>query len=297
MRITNNHKLPQPFVNLCQRQAYSKGNARLSVTELINSPRIVALKGKHREDIEEDVADMFWRLMGTNIHAILQNGADEDHLPEERLFHEVDGWVISGAIDLQRTSDEGTDLIDWKFTSAYSAMLDKPDWEQQLNCYAWLVRRVKNIEPNKLFVCAIIRDWDKRKAGYESGKGYPAQPVVLIPIRKWADNEAWLFIRERVANHKSASRSIDWGDRLPLCTDADRWVRTVEYAVKPRGADGSGNGSARARRVLPSYEEAVAYAERDGRPYVIEERKGEAVRCMNNYCGVAKWCDQFNGAK
>jgi hypothetical protein len=26
----------------------------------------------------------------------------------------------------------------------------------------------------------------------------------------------------------------------------------------------------------------------------IEIRKGESVRCTGNFCGVAKWCSQFN---
>lgn len=299
MRITNKHGLPKPFVNLFHKQVYSKGHARMSVTELINSPRIVALKGKHGDEIEEDISDRFWALMGTNIHRILEEGADDEHLTEERLFHEVEGWVVSGGIDVQRNHDRGVDLIDWKFTSAYAVMSAKPEWEQQLNCYAWLLRKAKQQEPNKLFICAIVRDWDKNRAGYEASKGYPHKPVVMLPIRKWKDEDADLFIRTRIRMHKGAGRALEWGDGLPLCTDEDRWIRGTSYAalrVRKDGGEGAGAGAERPRRatkVFQSRDKAESFAAERGLEVV--ERKGEPIRCVNNYCGVARWCDQFNG--
>jgi hypothetical protein len=43
MKLTNKFNIPQTFVNVLERPTYSKGKANLSVTQLINSPKIVAL--------------------------------------------------------------------------------------------------------------------------------------------------------------------------------------------------------------------------------------------------------------
>ena len=43
MKYTNKFNIPQTFVNVLHRPTYSKGRANLSVTQLINSPKIVNL--------------------------------------------------------------------------------------------------------------------------------------------------------------------------------------------------------------------------------------------------------------
>ena len=65
MKLTNNYNLPETIVNVLKRPTYSKGKANISATELLNSPRVVQLKRKHWDDIEEDAADMVWSLFGT----------------------------------------------------------------------------------------------------------------------------------------------------------------------------------------------------------------------------------------
>jgi hypothetical protein len=42
MKLTNRFGIPETFVNVLKRPTYSKGAAHLSVTQLINSPKIVA---------------------------------------------------------------------------------------------------------------------------------------------------------------------------------------------------------------------------------------------------------------
>ena len=158
MRITNKYNLPQTFVNITKRPTYSKGKAHLSATELINSPRIVQLRKANEKDLETDVADMIWSIFGTAIHGVLEHGKDENHLVEERLHAELDGWSISGAIDLQIVNEDGTITInDYKTTGAWSVMNEKLDWEYQLNIYAWLVETVKQVPVKKLEIVAIIR--------------------------------------------------------------------------------------------------------------------------------------------
>ena len=107
MKLTNRNNLPEVFVNLLTRSTYSKGKAHLSATELLNSPQIVQLRRKHWDDIEEDVSDKIFALFGTAMHTILEHGKTDDSIVEERLHINVDGWNISGAIDLQEPNPKG----------------------------------------------------------------------------------------------------------------------------------------------------------------------------------------------
>jgi hypothetical protein len=107
--------------------------------------------------------------------------------------------------------------------------------------------------------------------------------MVDIPIWEMAVTEK--FIRDRIEAHRQAKVAHDWGDELPLCTDADRWVRGDKWAVMKEGRK-------TAVRVYDNSEEAIALALTDSKFNVVE-RKGEPVRCTGNFCGVAAWCSQF----
>ena len=114
MKLTNKRNLPETIVNVLKRPQYSKGKANLSVTELINSPRIVQLKRLHWDQLEEDASSMVWSLFGSAVHNILQHGKDEHHIVEQRLFADIEGWTISGAIDLQIVEEDGVVISDYK---------------------------------------------------------------------------------------------------------------------------------------------------------------------------------------
>ena len=133
MKLTNKFNIPQTFVNVLERPTYSKGKANLSVTQLINSPKIVALTKKFDEEIEQDVADMVWSLFGSAVHNILEHGKDENHVVEQRIHAELDGWNISGAVDLQLLQKAGIAIKDYKTTSVWAVMNEKIEWEYQLN--------------------------------------------------------------------------------------------------------------------------------------------------------------------
>ena len=50
MKLTNKFDLPATFVNVIKRPQYTKGDAQISATEILNSPQIVQLKRKHFEE-------------------------------------------------------------------------------------------------------------------------------------------------------------------------------------------------------------------------------------------------------
>lgn len=283
MLITNNHNLPSSVLNALHRPTYTKGDAHISCTELLNSPRIVQLKRKHWDEIEQDASEMVWQLFGSAIHHILEHGKGENHIIEERLFAEFSGWVLSGAIDLQTVTPDGIEISDYKTTSAYSVMNEKADWTYQLNIYAHLVETVKKIPVTKLSIVAIIRDWTARDTKRE---GYPQAPIVTIPIALWPAEDREQFIQARLNAHASAMFEADTEGTLPECTPDEMWERPSTWAIKKEGG-------VRAKAVYSTKEEAELNLTKG---YFIESRPGERVRCAS-YCQVAPWCSQYQSFK
>ena len=288
MKVTNNYGLPETITNVLARPQYSKGKADLSVTELMSSPRIVQLKRKHWEELTEDASDMVWSLFGTAIHNILEHGKDEHHIVEERIFTQVGGFTISGAIDLQEVYEDGTVISDYKTTSVYAVMNQKIDWEHQLNCYAYLVERAKLTPVVKLQIVAIVRDWSRRDAA--TREGYPKAPIVVIDIPLWSYEYRDAYIRGRISLHGDAFFEMETDGDIAECTPEEMWERPTFYALKKEG-----NVRAKSVHETPeAADQALALATekaKKGEKFIVEIRPGDRVRC-SNFCQVAEFCDQ-----
>ena len=281
MKVTNVHNVPQPLVTLAEGQYYSKGKSDYSVTELMSPPRVQRLRAQNDEAIVQDVSEMLWPLLGSALHVVMERGETAGWTSEERLFAEVDGQIVSGAIDLQEVTPEGIGIVDYKFTSAWAVMNDKIEWEQQLNVYKWLVERVKKMPVKSLRICALIRDFSRHDTGRE---GYPQAPIHMVDIPMWDAVKAEGYVRERLEMHRNSKLSADFGEALPECSPEERWMSETTYAVKREGRK-------TAIRVFKTMDEATELAGKE-KGYV-ETRLGEPKRCTGNYCGVAQWCDQY----
>ena len=283
MKLTNKFNIPQTFINVLQRPTYSKGKANLSVTQLINSPKIVALSKKFEDELEQDVSEMVWSLFGSAVHSVLEHGKDDNHRVEERLHAEIDGYKISGAIDLQIVGESGIQIRDYKTVSVWAVMNEKIEWEQQLNIYAWLVEKVKGEPVSDLGIVAIIRDWSRRDAGIK--EGYPEAPIKEIPIRLWTFEEREAFVSARVHAHAEAEFAIESDSDVPPCTPEEMWEKPTMWAVKK-------TGGVRAKSVHESEGEANAALEKAGNGYEIEMRPGSRTRC-ESFCPVNHRCQQW----
>ena len=290
MKFTNKFNLPQTFVNVIHRPTYSKGKAHISATEIINSPRIVQLKKKYWDEIEQDASEMVWSLFGSAVHNILEHGKGENHVVEERLHLEFEGWRISGAIDLQEVEPNGTITIsDYKVTGAWAVMNEKDDWHRQLNIYAWMVEKVKKVPVGKLQIIAIIRDWSARDA--TTKEGYPQSPVATIDIPLWTFEEREKFMTKRIYEHGTALFEMETDGDLPDCTAEEMWEKKTSYALKK-------DGNVRAKSVHETQEaaeEALVKAlgtAKKNEGFSIEIRQGERTRCKS-YCQVASFCNQY----
>jgi hypothetical protein len=282
MKLTNKHGIPDTFLNVLKRPTYSKGKAHLSATQLLNSPKIVALTKKFEDELEQDVSDMVWSIFGTAIHGVLEHGKDDNHIVEERLHTTFDGWRISGAIDLQIiTGQDKVSIRDYKTTSAWAVMNEKYEWEQQLNIYAWLVETVKLQIVDSVGIVAIIRDWSRRDAA--RNPDYPQSPVKEIPITLWPYQQREDFISERISKHSECEFHMETDEELPPCTPEEMWEKPTTWALKKKGG-------VRAIKVYETQEEAESAL--DPKVHEIEVRLGSRTRC-ESFCPVNTYCQQW----
>ena len=142
--ITNKYGLPEAFVNFAKLDKYSKGDADISVTQLIDSPRVLLMREKYKDKITTDAMDMVFALFGTAVHSVLEGATGKNTYKEQRINKKVDGWTLSGAIDQYEIEDDGVIITDYKVTSVWSVIFDKQEWVNQLNVYAYLLEKEIN---------------------------------------------------------------------------------------------------------------------------------------------------------
>ena len=226
VKYSNKYGLPFPIVNAIMNDPYDAGDCDISTTRLINPPQLETLKKRHGNEIEEDVSERIWALVGQSVHTILERATPGDKRSEQRFFSEMEGWKISGAVDLLMLPT----LIDYKVTSVWAYIYGSrnKEWTAQGNVNRWLCHQ-NGVEINALKNVLILRDWIKSKA---NGSDYPPVQVVTVDLPLWPLKEAESFIRERILAHRAAASIPDdqLAEFLP-CSDEDRWhnSRTGKY--------------------------------------------------------------------
>ena len=223
---------------------------------------------------------MVWKIMGTAIHEVFEKAASNAYVSEERLSHTVDGTVISGAIDYQFEDDGEVDLKDYKSTSTYSITSgDKPEWERQLNVYAYLIRHAKGLKVRSASVIAVLRNWTKSQA--ERSSSYPQASIAEVKIKLWSDEEQDAYVKERVRLHRVAELEKDFG--LPHCTPEEQWAKPAKWAVY--------KGASKRAKLFDSEDEAQEFAGQSS-DCSVTERPATLTRC-ESFCLVADYCDQW----
>ena len=284
MIYTNIHNLPASIVDAIQTETYDLKNPSqtlITISQLINPPIIRQLTLRHYHELQEDISDNVWRLLGSAVHAMLERTENSSRLIEERLNVDLDGITISGKPDLYDYANKT--LHDYKVTSVWTLVYkgeEDKQWEYQLNCYAWLYRKL-GFEVEKLQIIAILRDWSKRKAAED--RNYPQLPIQVVEIPIWPQEQQENYIQERKQLHLTAQNLSD--NDLPICSAQDRWATAVVYAIYK-------NNNKTATKLFTDKLEADIFLgtkqyEKD--KYHIETRKGEDKRCRD-YCSVACFC-------
>ena len=282
MRLLNKFNLPSPVVRAVENDPYNRGESDISVTQLIDSPLIRRMRIKHQDNIEEDVTDRIWSLLGQAVHSILERGADSPDVEgaEERIYTTADDYIVSGQYDLiYRKKDGNLVLADYKVTSAWSVLYGSAKWEYQLNVLKWMVERETELTIDRLEVIAFLRDWVKTKAG--DGK-YPAAQVAIVEIPIWDTEKTANYVRNRLKLHFNEIEYMQ-------CSNEERWYSGDKWAIEKVGRKS-------AVKVFNSKDEAEEELEEfysNADLYSLEHRPGKYRRC-EEYCDVAKWCPIWN---
>ncbi|MEQ1665890.1 MAG: hypothetical protein ABL927_10995 [Bdellovibrionales bacterium] len=275
MIFTNKHNLPDGIVNAVKNDSYTKGESDYSATGLLKPARQSALQSQHHDEIEEDVSDRIWSLLGQSIHTICERGNVSD-LVEKRFFAKFGNKTVSAQID--SLGMKSGILTDYKTTTVYKAKPNQaadPDWTAQLNIQLELMRR-NGLDASQLQIIAILRDWSKNKARQE--ENYAPLNVAVIPIEMWPREKTVAFIEMRIALHEAAKSN------LPECSDDERWAKPSVFAVVKgkRAINGGVQFSEDAAQSLCAKNPGTR----------VEFRQGESMRC-ELYCSVNKFCSQY----
>lgn len=292
MRVTNKHNLPWPVVRAVtptKTPEMRRGGADISITELLTPPRVRQLREKHWDELEEDASDLLYSLYGTIGHDVLRRYAGNRHAEERhRSTVSVDGeeWNLSGQYDLiHADGGEPLTLSDYKFTSAWTFIFGKAEWEAQLNLYNWL-RVTNQLSPvDVLQNVLLFRDWSL--ADSKRFEGYPQARAAVINQPVWPIEKTEAFIHGRIRAH------CEW---MPECTNEEKMLKRQSIAVQRPGAK-------RALRLFRinehnTEERATADAKRfademirqNGIKLDIVARDSDPMRCAR-FCSVWKFCE------
>ncbi len=286
MKWTNSANLPESIVRAVKWSDRPEPQPKsISVTTLLRPPQMRALEKIHDAEIETDVADGLWRLLGSAVHSVLERANEDslDDISEQRFYWPLNGWKLSGQVDL---IEKGGILSDFKITSVYSFLLgEKPEWTAQANLYKWLAEK-NGQEINSLRIVAILRDWQSSKVSVDE-PDYPKVPMIVMPLEMWPLEKTEAFILDRLAAHE---KSLIDPSSVP-CAPEERWERAGKFAVIKQGQK-------RAVKLFDEKMEANNFIVNLGNVYpgtdkklTIEERPTLQRRC-ESYCAVLKWCLQ-----
>lgn len=250
---------------------YFPETKQISVTTLLKPAHMLRLQHRHQDQIETDPMDLIPALVGVAWHAYVERYALHG-VCERPQNATLAGWTITGIPDWYDPA-EGV-LRDHKTTRMWSKVFGRREWEEQLNCYRWLLA-MNGITINRMEIHAVYLDWSAKQVARNFD--LPRERAEVIEVAVWPMDDTQRFLRERLA------RLIEWDmdKQAPICSPDERWERGEHWAVMKTGRK-------RALKRCTSQLEAQSYVDQESGLFV-EHRPGEPVRCQS-YCPVREFC-------
>lgn len=291
-KITNEFDAPLPFVAACGGSSWKPNENKLYVTQLFAPPMIRRLTIDHFDEIETDVIDLYYRILGSATHSVCQKALEGKIGVQTELRvampKEWFGIEITGRIDYINYFT--STLADIKTSSvAIHGRGIKDDWVAQANIYRYMLYRIHDYKVDNLEVYPLYRDW----SGAKAGKDHPVSPYGCIELPIWPIKETHAFIEKCVADNMV--------EKVRFCNDEERWKTPDSYAVKKKGAvkavaattmiDGE-------RVPIPTKEIAteIMNSKKNSKELSVEFRPGGCRRCTG-YCDVKAICKKVNKAQ
>lgn len=274
---------------------YFRLGSDVSVTELLNGPRIVQLANRFPDKLKKDTIDSSLpAMLGTSVHDLFERYLRQynvahpgSYLLERRMLTVVKAHSgrlirIAGRFDIL---ERGNVLWDIKQTSTFKFVKGNvDDFEKQLNIYAYMLS-LDGIKVKQVKILAVFPNWDKWERQRQGGT-YPPNKMTAYEFELWPFEESKQFFEDRVNLHDAAS--VLPTDKLPKCTDSEMWAQPTKWAVyKDKTAR-------KASRLLTSEQEAKDYVDdmKDSALAIIKKRPGKRTRC-EDWCRCAPVCDQY----
>ena len=281
MIITNNQNLPKPFVDAITKN-YEYTDKRYSVTSILKGYKEILLTRRHYSQIEQDVADSIWMILGSAVHKVLEEANDDDDLLKEiKLTWELpNGYTLSGVADLYSVKEKK--VIDYKTGSVWKVIFgDWEDYRKQLLYYAVLLRK-NGYECSKAANVMLLKDHSLRDA--RTKENYPEFPVYTKEY-EFSEEELIQAENEIIAKVEVLSNFEKLDDNaIPVCSKEERWASDDKYAVMKKGVR-------KAVKLCQSEEEAQEMVA-SGKGDSIEFRPGEDKKCID-YCSCCKYCSYW----
>ena len=284
MKITNKLNLPDMLVRAVEKD-YQYRDKRYSITSLLDPDRVLMLKRRHNDEIEQDVSECIWMLFGTVTHYALETGIEcrENEYVEEHLEYTFpSGYTLSGIID--HVEDY---IDDYKTTSVWTVIYgsNNEHWKKQLQMGAYLHYKEHGNWISKGRIIAILKDFNKKDS--LSKDNYPTLPVQVIEFDLGTPEEIeeWIVKRFKRIQYLEGLNDMD----LPLCNMEERFNTGDKYAVKKKT-------NKTAFRVFDTLDEArellIELEMKYPNVYEIEERIGEDKKCKD-YCNCCQFCPYY----
>ena len=282
MKFTNHFGLPVEVFNTCASEQYEPKLDRIGVTSLISPAYIRQLTFKHWNEIEIDASTRLWAVLGEGVHLALdKHNKPEGKEPIRKFETEIDGVTLVGIADNYDINETGI-ITDYKCTSVNSFLYGlKKEWEEQLNCYAWLASKHEMIIKG-LRINAILRDWVVSKARQAD---YPKIPFQTVDVPLWPLEKTEDFIKFRLTCHKKYDI---------ICTPEEKWQKLDSYAVMKKGQKKASACNKYIGNEKIPFTESDAYDwikqhPKDKDKLYVEKRPGSCMRCQF-YCNVREFC-------
>lgn len=293
MKFTNNHNLPEPIYKAIL--AHEHKGVKYTASGISKSIRAFTLIHRYDDEIVKDISEMSWAFFGTMLHSYLEKyGLRGNFLSEQYLKTTVSGQDFSGTSDLLCQEGDKYVIVDYKTMSVWGWVFWKDgkfnDYEVQLNAYKYLFSKY-DFHVDKLKIVAFFRNWEKKKVG----DGYPAVPIMEIPVRSWTLEETEDYIKTKIATFEKFKDAPE--GELPRCLPEELWQKPTTYAVKRQG-----NKTAMSGGIKSSQEEADKFIleqkiqDKKSYNYAVEVRPGTVERCA--YCDARMvGCSQYKALK
>ena len=267
------HWLQAMAVDQDRTRKFDLKNKVISTTSMLMPAHMLRLLDKHWYERDIDAMRLIPAMVGTAWHQMAEK-YDRGGQTELRVEQEFNGWTITGQIDFF----DAHRIVDRKTTKVWSKIFGKPEWEQQLNIYHWLLRMAGYDEIESLEVHVIYTDWSESMVKRNEDAPKERFEVIQIPI--WDKEEVELFMKRRLRDIEEHNQKH--------CNAEERWERDEYWAVRHPSRQ---RAIARCRSKEEA-EETLAGLDRQriiSEAY-IEHHPGDPIRCRN-WCSVKQFCE------